>query len=136
MVDKIKSGKVIKYWKESAERTFATAEFLFKGRWYPECLFFCHLAIEKILKALVVQKTKTHAPYTHKLIELAKLAKIDLSSEQIEHLTVITEFNIAARYNEIKFDFHQKSTKVYTEKYFMISKKLYTWLKKQISLKK
>ncbi len=53
--------------------------------------------MEKILKALVVKETKTHAPYIHKLVDLAKSAKIDLSLEQIENLTTITEFNIAAR---------------------------------------
>lgn len=128
--------KVIKYWLATAEHNYETAKFLLKGRRYPECLFFCHLMIEKVLKALIVHRTKTHAPYTHKLVDLAKLAKIDLSPKQINDLTIITGFNIAARYNEIKFGFYKKCTKVYTEKYFSISKKLYLWLKKQLSPKK
>lgn len=96
--------KVINYWIVTAEHNYKTAKFLLKGKRYPECLFFCHLMTEKILKALIVQRTKTHAPHTHKLVDLAKLAKIDLSPKQIDHLTTITEFNIAARYNEIKFN--------------------------------
>jgi len=136
MAKMINTKKVINYWFGSAEHNYETSKFLLKGKRNPECLFFCHLMIEKVLKALVVQQTKTHAPHTHQLVNLAKLAKIDLSSDQINDLTTITEFNIATRYNEVKFDFYKKSTKVYTEKYFAISKKLYLWLKKQIFQKK
>lgn len=132
----INTKKVIKYWLTTAEHNYGTAKFLLKGKRYPECLFFCHLMIEKALKALIVHQTKTHAPYTHKLVDLAKLAKIGLSSKEIDALTTITEFNIAARYNEVKFGFYKKCTKTYTEKYFSISEKLYLWLKKQLSLKK
>ncbi len=134
--EKINIKKVIDYWIKSARHDFETAKFLFQGKRYPECLFFCHLMIEKILKALVVKTTKTHAPYTHQLVNLAKIAKIDLTEEQIDYLTEITEFNIAARYNAYKFDFYKRCTKVYTEKYFKISKELYLWLKKQLYQKK
>lgn len=136
MARKINTKKVIKYWLASAEHNYKTAKFLLKGKRYPDCLFFCHLMIEKILKALVIQQTKTHAPYTHKLVDLTKLAKIGLSLEQIDFLTTVTEFNIAARYDEVKFDFHKRCTKSYTEKYFLISKKLYLWFKEQLSPKK
>ncbi|KPJ55767.1 hypothetical protein AMJ49_06400 [Parcubacteria bacterium DG_74_2] len=123
--------KVINYWNKTAQYDFETAEFLFKGKRYPECLFFCHLMIEKTLKALVVERTKTHAPYIHQLVDLAKIAKIDLTEKQIDYLTEITQFNIAARYDAYKFDFYKRCTKNYTKKYFKISKELYLWLKKQ-----
>ena len=132
----INTKRVIKYWLTTAEHNYGTAKFLFQGKRYPECLFFCHLMIEKILKVLIIQQTKTHAPYTHKLVNLAKLARIDLSLEQIKSLTTITEFNITARYNEIKFDFYKRYTNSFTKKYFLISEKLYLWLKNQLSLKK
>ena len=92
--------------------------------------------LEKLLKGLVVQKTKTHAPYIHKLVDLAKIAKIELSEEQISYLTEITEFNIAGRYDAYKFDFYKRCTKAYTEKYYKISKDLYIWLNKQLYPKK
>jgi len=38
---------------------------MFQTEKYPYALFFGHLAIEKLLKALVVKQTKEHAPYTH-----------------------------------------------------------------------
>lgn len=128
--------KVIQYWITTAEHSYETARVLLKVKRYPECLFFCHLMIEKILKALVVRKTKTHAPYTHKLVDLVRMAHIDLTEKQLDDLTTITEFNIAGRYEEYKLDFYKKSTRTYTEKYFATSEKLYLWLKKQLSQKK
>ena len=135
MTEKINIKKVVDYWKISAERNYETAKFLYKGRKYSDCLFFCHLALEKILKGLVVEQTKTHAPYIHRLVDLAKSAKIKLSEDQILYLTEITEFNIAGRYDKHKFAFYERCTKNYTEKYFNISKNLYLWLKKQYQKK-
>ncbi|MFH1192263.1 MAG: HEPN domain-containing protein [bacterium] len=127
--------KIIEHWLETAEHNLGTAEFLLQGKRYPECLFFCHLALEKVLKALVVQERKEHAPYIHNLVALAKLAKIKLSPKQVDELTTITEFNIAGRYNEVKYNFYKKSTKAYTEKYFKITKETYLWLKKFLQKK-
>jgi HEPN domain-containing protein len=48
--------KTISYWLESAEYDLKTADSLFITEKYPYSLFFGHLAIEKLLKALVVKK--------------------------------------------------------------------------------
>ncbi|MFH1233664.1 MAG: HEPN domain-containing protein [Patescibacteria group bacterium] len=125
-----KLNEQINYWEKSAERNWETALSLFKTKHYDACLFFCHLAIEKLLKGLVVGQTKKAAPYTHYLEELAKLIKLDLTKEQINNLKIITDFNIAGRYDDAKFAFYKKCTKKYTEKYLNISEELYLWLKK------
>lgn len=135
MPEKINIKKVIDYWKIGAERNYETAKFLYKGKKYSDCLFFCHLMIEKILKGLVAEQTKNHAPYLHKLVDLAKLAKLELTKDQIKYLTEITAFNIAGRYDAIKFAFYERCDKTYTEKYFNISKNLYLWLKKKYQKK-
>lgn len=80
----INTKKIIEYWVITAEHNYNTAKFLLKGRHYPECLFFCHLMIEKILKALVVKRTKSHALHTHRLVQLARLANVDLTNEQLK----------------------------------------------------
>lgn len=134
-MEKIDIKKVIDYWKIGAKRNYETAKFLYEGKKYFDCLFFCHMTLEKILKGLVVQHTKVHAPYIHKLVDLAKLAKLELTEEQIGCLTEITEFNIAGRYDAYKFAFYKKCTRQYTEKYFNIFKELYLWLKKQYQKK-
>lgn len=85
--------------------------------------------IEKIFKAIVAKQTKTQAPFTHKLVDLAKFAKIELNARMVENLTTITEFNIASRYYEVKYNFYKKCTSAYTKKYFIIAEKIYLWLK-------
>ena len=132
MAEKIDIKKVVDYWKKGAERSFETAEFLFKGKRYPDCLFFCHLTLEKVLKGIVVKLTKTHAPYSHKLVDLAEVAKIELTEQQKKDLTEITKFNIATRYNDYKLKFHKKCDREYAKKYYVVSKNLYLWLKRKI----
>ena len=44
--------KQIDYWIKGAINDIDTAELLIKGKKYIEGLFFCHLCMEKALKAL------------------------------------------------------------------------------------
>lgn len=54
--------EMIDYWKKSAAEDIITAEGLFRiGRYLP-CLFYCHLFVEKILKAMVVKDTGKPLP--------------------------------------------------------------------------
>lgn len=123
------------YWKDSARRNWETALSLFKSRHYDACLFFCHLTLEKILKALVVKKTNKPAPYIHDLAKLSEIAQLGMSESQIQNLRIITGFNMSARYDDVKLAFHKKCTKSYTKKYLEITKDLYLWLKKQYQKK-
>ena len=129
MSEEIDVQKVVDFWQESAQRNFETAEFLFQGKKYADCLFYCHLAIEKIFKGLVVKKINAHAPFSHSLLDLAKLAGLELDEQKINHLIEITGFNIAGRYDDYKFGFYKKCDQEYAEKYFKISKEIYLWLK-------
>lgn len=54
--------KVVRYWFETAEQDWGVARNLFKFKHYAYCLFFCHLVIEKLLKAAVAKNTGKHAP--------------------------------------------------------------------------
>jgi HEPN domain-containing protein len=63
--------RTVSYWSESAKYDLGVAKSMFLAKKYPYALFFGHLAIEKLLKALVVKETKDHAPYTHSLPLLA-----------------------------------------------------------------
>ncbi len=48
--------KQIDYWLTTAKSDLETAEIIFKaGKNYHHCLFFCHLVLEKGLKALVAK---------------------------------------------------------------------------------
>ena len=80
---------------------------MLKGKRYSDSLFFGHISLEKILKAHVVYDTKEHAPKIHDLIELMKLAKHNLSVEDIDVLNITNKFNIRCRYPDFKLKFYK-----------------------------
>ena len=115
----------IEYWKETAEHDFKTMEYLFKGKRYSDSLFFGHIVLEKILKALVVKEIKEQALFTHNLVKLEEAAKLDFNKKSIEFLNQINDFNIRARYPEKKLAFYKKCTPKYTEENLKKIKSLY-----------
>ena len=48
---------------------------------YSYALFFGHLALEKLLKALYVFKQEHHAPPLHNLLRLARAAELEIDEE-------------------------------------------------------
>jgi len=123
--------ELAKYWKKSAERSWQAALSLFKSKHYDACLFFCHLAIEKMIKATVIEKTGKVAPFIHDLEKLAHLANISLVGETAKILREITNFNVAGRYEDTKYSFYKKCTKSYTGKNLQVCKDIFLWLKKE-----
>jgi HEPN domain-containing protein len=128
--------KVVRFWIDSAEKDWSVTKNLFKLKHYAYCLFFCHLTTEKLLKALVVQKTGKQAPQLHDLKRLAKLAGLKMTPEQRVHLEAITTFNIKARYDDVKQSFYQKATKSYAQEYLAITKEIGAWLKEILHSRK
>ncbi len=124
---------IIEYWIRSAEEDYKSGEALLSLGRYVHSLFFCHLTIEKILKALVVKMTNEQAPYEHNLYVLSQSTGIGFSKEQLDLLDEINTFNIKGRYDDYKFKFYQKATKRYAEAYFKKTTDLYLWLKTQIT---
>lgn len=74
--------RVVQYWLTAATDDRTAAEHLLQSGDYPHVLFFAHLYLEKLLKALIVRSTGEHAPISHHLRYLAEKAGLDLTSEQ------------------------------------------------------
>ena len=68
----IKKYDKTQYWLKSAQDDWQVSQHLFKNRDYSYSLFFGHLTIEKILKAIYVNRFNDNPPYTHRLIYLAE----------------------------------------------------------------
>lgn len=126
-------NEIVKFWQDRAKDDRITARALLEAKRYSVSLFFVHLGIEKILKALVIGKTGKAAPFTHDLLSLAEAAKVEFSEDQKKLLREINTFNIAARYDDYKLEFYKKATKSYAEKYFKSADKLYLWLEKNFT---
>jgi HEPN domain-containing protein len=95
---------------------------------YSYALFFGHLAIEKLLKALCAVRVQQHAPPIHNLIRLARGVGLELNEARTGALITITAFNIETRYPDIKRAFRQKCTPEYTDEQMRLIKELFEWL--------
>jgi len=106
--------KTIKYWLESGEYDLTVAQSLYEKKKYPYSLFFGHLALEKLLKAVYVTSKKQHAPFTHSLPLLAEKAGIDMPKEILIKLREFMEFYFESRYPDEQKTFYKKCTGKYT----------------------
>ena len=107
----------IKYWLQSALRDWDVTRDLVKSRRYMYALFFAHLVIEKLLKAHWVKEHKDNIPpRLDNLSALYDKLKFELPSDLKDELTIITSWNIEARYQDYKDRFYKICTKDYTEK--------------------
>lgn len=77
-----------------------TAEILINNGKLLQGLFFCHLAIEKILKALIQKKTLKIPPKSHNLKYLSELASIEITEEQNLIMAVLMKYQMEGRYPE------------------------------------
>lgn len=93
-------SKHVGHWKVGAEEDWAAARELVSNRRPRHGLFFAHLAIEKLLKALVTLSTGAVAPKTHALLRLAEIAGLSLSDEQRDFLGEFDRYQIEGRYPE------------------------------------
>lgn len=121
-------AEVIAYWKEQSQYDIETAQSLFETAKYPYALFMCHLAVEKILKGIIVETASAHAPYTHNLIELAGKTTKKFSDAHMQPITELNEFNLEARYPDWKRDFYKKATREFTADYLTGTNALLVWL--------
>lgn len=95
-------AKQIAYWRDSADEDWAVARELLDKKRIRHALFFAHLTLEKYLKAHICRVTGDLAPPIHNLVRLAERAGIELSSEQLDLLADVNEFNIEGRYPDTR----------------------------------
>ena len=77
------------------------AGLCFRQEVYVYCVFFCHLALEKLLKAIVLEELGLEEPpYIHNLSGLSEIAGLDLPEEYAVFLKDLTPYGVTARYPE------------------------------------
>lgn len=120
---------VVRFWREEADDAFRVAEHLVEKADYSYALFFGHLAVEKILKAIYAARRGEHAPPIHNLVRLARAAPIELDDQQIETLARITAFHLEARYPDVKRHFRERCTPEYTQQQMAVISEVPGWLR-------
>jgi HEPN domain-containing protein len=92
--------KQIEYWVGTAEDDLDAVKYLVENGKTLQAMFFCHLAVEKIIKAHVTKLTNDVPPKIHNLKRLAELAELILSNEQNNIINELMVFQQEGRYPE------------------------------------
>ena len=120
---------VVQYWLTEAAEALQVADHLVERGDYSYALFFGHLAVEKALKALYVQRLEEHAPLLHNLLRLARAAGLEPDDRRTEALITITAFNIESRYPDLKRTFRDRCTPEFTARQMATIKEVFAWLR-------
>jgi HEPN domain-containing protein len=126
----------IQYWTEIAEYDLTTAEAMLETKRYLYVGFMCYQAIEKILKAVYVQRFPNETPpFTHDLLKLMKLMSLydDMSEEQKNTIRILEPLNIDSRYPRSKFALSSSLNNQRCIDIIQRTKGLFQWIKQQLS---
>lgn len=122
---------LIRFWEEGSGEAWQTVQALLRSKRYLHALFFCHLTLEKLLKAMYVLRRKQPPPPVHSLGWLAEQAGISLAEDEMKQLEEITAFNISGRYEDYKQRLYKKANGVYARRWARSTERLMHSIRKQ-----
>jgi HEPN domain-containing protein len=119
-------------WRDSALSELKPAHDLMATGNPRQALFWAHLALEKILKAHVVQQTHQHAPFTHALPRLAMLAGLDFSELQYSMLDELNAYQVETRYGDTTSDSMIVADSQYAQQMLDAVEEMVQWLARKL----
>ena len=87
-------------WVEQARYDLDSARVMLDGGRYLYVVFCCQQAVEKMLKALIAERTGQCPPRLHNLLKLAEHAGVELDQTQTVLLEDLSRYYIQSRYPE------------------------------------
>jgi HEPN domain-containing protein len=125
--------KAVKNWIASSNYDLQTAEAMHKSGRYIYVVFMCHLAMEKILKALLAKKhPETIPPKIHNLINLSQKAGIMPPDDLKDFLQRIDNVSIATRYPEDLRRLSKEFDQAAAKRILSNTRKIIKWLKQHL----
>lgn len=121
------------HWLEQAQEHYDDALYLFDGSRYSASLYFAHQALEKILKACVVEFKNRVPPKIHQLDKLAKDAGVQLPKGWGVDLAEITRHFWRVRYPDFRRFVYKSKEDV--EPTIEKTKEVFTWILNKLSQK-
>ena len=122
-------------WIVTAEYDLETAQRLFEAERYIHVVFFCHLALEKLLKAHVTEVTQEEPAKTHSLMYLVRKAGLDVPLEINDFLGEITNGSVPTRYPDGAGELFTKYTREVAEGCLRSTREAMKWLREHANLK-
>ena len=89
----------IAYWMNGADQNWQEVGSMFTAGTYVPCLFWAHLTIEKLAKALWVKDSAGDTPpFTHNIGKLLADTSLVLTSDQAKFVLQLNTFQLEGRY--------------------------------------
>lgn len=115
----------INYWAKQVDEDFDCAIVLSHAKHFAQSLFWAHLALEKLTKALWIKKNEGNTPpFVHNLLRLITQTNEYFSEEQLQFINEMNAFQIKGRYPDYAESLEQTITKEICEEYLTETKKM------------
>ena len=121
--------KQINYWLNGAKDDLESAKVLIERDRFLHGLFFCHLVIEKGLKAHYVKKVRSIAPRSHNLVYLSDKTNLKFDDETEIFLGILMKYQLQGRYPDYNPKIPEKNV---VENYLHKTEELLRWLEKKL----
>ncbi len=124
-------GKLPQEWLRQADYDLDTADFMFSGGRYFYAVFLCHLAIEKALKAVYLERLKKEPPKTHNLLYLVETVKIEVPEDISSVIFLLNRVSVPTRYPDDLAKMLHEYNRVETRRLLDQTHEVLVWIKKQ-----
>lgn len=118
-------------WLLQAKEHYDDMVYLYDGHRYAMSVYCCHQALEKILKAAIVEFVQKPPSKIHNLDALARQTTLTFTETQLEDLAEITRHFWRVRYPD--FQQYAYTTKDKVQPTIDKTKELYLWIFKQFN---
>ena len=119
--------KEARLWFELAEDDYKNAQLLWKNRRYSATVFFYQQAVEKILKAYIVENKRQVPRKTHRIEVLIKDAGLEVVEIKSPNVAELSKAYIRVRYPDLNRQYYIRKDRV--EPLVLTAQKVYLWVR-------
>ena len=123
-------------WIKTSDYDYKTAESLLRAKRFVYVIFMCHLAIEKMLKAIISELHDETPPHSHNLKRLTQLGQVDLPEDLKIFIYEINLKSVPTRYPEDLEKLSKQLDFSVAKRYLSETKRILKWLKLKFPNKK
>jgi HEPN domain-containing protein len=121
-------SRIAQEWLDQASYDLETAHAMWEAERFVYVLFCCQQAVEKSLKAIIIQKTGSMPPRSHSLPRLAELSEVTVEPLQMEFLAELSINYMRTRYPDESEKLAQLATREHAKRILLETKELVRWL--------
>ena len=116
-------------WLQTADNDLAVARLAHTNGFYNQCVFHCQQAVEKVLKAIWIERLGETHPRTHNLAHLALQLRLDVSDEQLTILQDLADQYLPSHYADVEVEYPEDES----SGYLALTSETFRWLRQLLS---